>query len=77
MSKNKQSCPKCQSKNVIPIMYGDPTLETLEKSAAGKLAIGGCCVNDQSPKWHCQDCEHEFGQYMLSTDDLGEGGKTA
>lgn len=23
--------------------------------------IGGCCVTDNDPKWHCLACGHEFG----------------
>jgi hypothetical protein len=50
-------CPSCQSANVVPILYGEP---------AGKpgpeVHVGGCCVClGVSPKWHCKDCQHEFG----------------
>ena len=69
MSKKHPHCPQCQSKKVVPILYGMPTMEAVEESEAGKLFIGGCCIGDESPKWHCQDCEHEFGKH-LSTEEL-------
>jgi len=46
---------------VIPIIYGLPTEEAAEEAKEGKFALGGCCVSDDSPQWHCRDCEHEWG----------------
>jgi len=66
MSKKRPHCPQCQSKKVIPILYGMPTMEAVEASEAGKLFIGGCCIDADSPDWHCQGCEHEFGRLLGS-----------
>ena len=27
---------------------------------AGKIAIGGCCRDEDSPLWKCADCKHDF-----------------
>lgn len=35
-------CPKCKSKNIIPIVYGYPSSELFELSAQGKVKLGGC-----------------------------------
>jgi hypothetical protein len=70
MSSKRTPCPKCQSKKIVPIQYGKPTMATLDKSEAGKLVLGGCCVNEESAKWYCLDCEHEFGQYWDPLKDL-------
>jgi hypothetical protein len=70
MPSKRTPCPKCQSKKIVPIQYGEPTMATLDKSAAGKLVLGGCCVTEESTKWYCMDCEHEFGQYWDPIKDL-------
>ena len=51
-------------------MYGMPTHEAWEEAKQGKFVIGGCCVSDDSPKWHCQACGYEFGKYLASVEDL-------
>ncbi len=65
MSRNegcrKPPCPKCGSPDVIPIMYGLPSEEAAEEARQGKIALGGCCISDDSPRWHCRDCEPEWG----------------
>lgn len=70
MTQRRPPCPLCLSKDILRIQYGMPSDETLEKSSAGKLVLGGCCISDQSPKWYCQACEHEFGKFMPSDEDV-------
>lgn len=53
-------CPKCKSKQVIPIQYGLPTLEQVQMARKGKLKDGGCEVEMGSPDWHCKNCRHEW-----------------
>lgn len=62
---NKMSCPKCNSTNVIPIIYGYPTPELFEDSDNDKCILGGCCIavnEDESSlkKNHCKDCNFEW-----------------
>jgi len=66
MSKKKPTCPQCQSKKVIPIIYGMPTEETFNEADAGKFVLGGCCINEESPEWHCTDCLCEFSTVLKS-----------
>ncbi len=68
MEKN-QKCPKCGSNNTVPIMYGMPPYELLEKEEIHEVILGGCIVHDESPCWHCKDCEHYWGKY---SDYLGK-----
>jgi len=58
------TCPECRSSNVVPIMYGEPTEEGLEEARQGKHVLGGCCIRDDSPIWHCRDCEHNWGDVV-------------
>lgn len=70
MPNRRPRCPKCLSKTIVPIMYGLPTEKAFLESQQGKLVLGGCCISDESPKWHCKACEHEFGKEMPSFEDL-------
>ncbi len=45
-------------------------MATLDKCEAGKLVLGGCCITDESAKWYCLDCEHEYGKYWDNIKDL-------
>ena len=56
-------CPACTSLDVVPIAYGLPGRDMEEDEEAGKLVLGGCCVNlNSSPAWHCRACDKEFGR---------------
>jgi hypothetical protein len=65
-------CPRCNSTKVIPIMYGDPVPEAWEAAERGELQLGGCCVEDGMPIWHCTKCGHEFGKLKLDENLKGE-----
>lgn len=30
----------------------------------GKVKLGGCCISDDSPKYHCTDCGKEWGKML-------------
>jgi len=59
---NYKKCPKCGSENVIPIAYGLPGPELFKKAEAGKVKLGGCCIEDNFPEYYCNDCEHEWNK---------------
>jgi hypothetical protein len=56
-------CPKCKKSNVIPIFYGYPGAITKKKAELGKVKLGSSSVSKNSPKWHCKDCENNWGVY--------------
>jgi len=58
-----KKCPKCGSDSIAEILYGLPAYdEQMERDLeAGKIVLGGCCIFDDSPRWHCNKCEHEWG----------------
>ena len=55
-------CPKCNSKNIIPIIYGFYYFKSdiYEKARQGKVELGGCCMNPDRI-FSCKECKHEFG----------------
>ena len=63
-SKQNPPCPSCNSKNICPIFWGYPAdMEWyLEALAKEEIALGGCIVSDNDPKWECNDCKHRWGK---------------
>ena len=55
-------CPQCGSEDVIGIVYGYPTEETLERAEAGEVRLGGCVVGCCDPNMYCKDCGYEWLQ---------------
>ena len=53
-------CLLCESRSVAKIAYGYPGREMLEDLDRGRIVLGGCCVTENDPEWHCKDCEHEW-----------------
>jgi hypothetical protein len=53
-------CPRCGSRDVLPIVYGLPGPELTEESIAGRVALGGCLVGPESPDRMCQNCRHKW-----------------
>lgn len=54
-------CPECDAgKNVIPIVYGKPGRELIEREERGEVKLGGCCVTNESARYHCRDCDLDF-----------------
>ena len=51
-------CPRCGGEDTAPIMYGMPTFDDeLEQAIADhKIVLGGCCISDADPKYHCFQC---------------------
>ena len=58
--KYKAVCPNCKSNNVVPIAYGYPGPEMIDELKEGKIHIGGCMIEEDSPDFHCNDCEREW-----------------
>jgi len=63
MSDDFPACPSCGSKRVARILYGlpDDTPELLSEIKVGKATLGGCCIDDNDPKWKCHDCLLKWG----------------
>jgi hypothetical protein len=61
-SYKKNKCPYCNSKDVAKILYGLPSFsKKLEKELeSGKLVLGGCCISEDSPLFHCNKCTKEW-----------------
>jgi molybdenum cofactor cytidylyltransferase len=53
-------CPNCDSNDVAMIVCGYPDLELIHQAGDRRLKLGGCCVTEDAPEWHCWKCEQEW-----------------
>ena len=53
-------CPRCNSDEVIPIVYGVPAPDIIEESRAGRVALGGNVAWPEAPEWRCVVCGLEW-----------------
>ncbi len=57
--KYKAVCPSCKSNNVVPIAYGLPGFEMREDAIKGKIHLDGGMIEEDSPDFYCNECEHK------------------
>ncbi len=57
-------CPSCKSKNVAKYLHGMPAFsKKLERELKqGKIKLGGCCISDDSTRFHCNDCGKDWSK---------------
>ena len=62
-------CPKCDSTEVIRIIYGLPAdrEEAMKADREGKIKLGGCIVGEESPNFTCKSCGKEWLTLYLET----------
>lgn len=75
-SRKPRKCPSCGSGRIARIFYGLPDFspELRADLDAGRIALGGCCISDDDPKWQCLECES--GIYKKDAEPSGEESAT-
>ena len=53
-------CPKCKDTKLIPIEYGYPSYQLLEKADRGEVYLGGCTVSPFDPCFYCKKCHLKY-----------------
>ena len=55
-------CPKCKSKKIARIIYGEPSMNKAmrEQLKEGSLILGGCDYDKKMPSRHCNACQYEW-----------------
>lgn len=67
------TCPKCNSLCVVPIIYGKPTSSLSEAAAMGLVVLGGCVMDDSQANAQCRRCQFAWLRReadRLSRDDF-------
>jgi len=61
-SDEEKKCPRCESTEVIPIIYGLPAdrEKAMKADREGKIRLGGCIVGEESPNFTCKSCGKEW-----------------
>lgn len=54
-----RKCPSCGKSPVATILYGLPAYddEMQQQIDSGLIKLGGCCVMESDPAWHCTHCD--------------------
>lgn len=60
--KKPEKCPRCGSKSIAKILYGEPRYseELKKKLATGKITLGGCCQVVGGPFMNVMIVTHLF-----------------
>lgn len=62
-AKKPPACPDCKKTDAaVPIVYGEPTEEGMDREKRGEIVQGGCRVTDNDPRWACRACAHRWGR---------------
>ena len=72
----KLVCPNGHHAGRVPILYGYPSIETMEAMKRGDpdLVIGGCVVTGDDPEWACRECgEPLVPEVSREVSGAGEG----
>jgi rubredoxin len=68
VSKEHPKCPSCGADKTAIIIYGLPDYEAIhEIYSKDEYTVGGCDFEEDSPKWFCNSCRHEWGESSVST----------
>lgn len=58
--KSKKICPYGHKNNIVPIVYGLPTIKIQKRANKGKIELSGCIITDCDPKWYCKEHKIRF-----------------
>ena len=63
-----RSAPECENcgEMMSPIVYGYPSISTIRDVKRGKIALGGCIIRGDNPRWVCPDnCAEDIAEEEL------------
>ncbi len=70
----KKQCPRCKALiEPMPILYGLPGPEMVLGAQAGKIRLGGCIVEPESPDYVCPECDAALPWVRQPGDEGAEG----
>lgn len=65
MTENTPDCPGCQSDDVVEIIYGYPTSQTMDRADQNEIELGGCVFLGDG-----RDLDFKFNSCGLSFHDI-------
>jgi hypothetical protein len=55
-----ERCSRCDSEDVVCVVYGYPSEEMVERSLRGDVVLGGSTVFPEASNCACQQCGHKW-----------------
>ena len=51
-------CPACGSRQLVPVVYGEPMPELEQRARKKEVALGGCELfgDERDARWRCLSC---------------------
>jgi len=43
------TCPKCGAATLVPVVFGFPGPDMFDDADAGRIVLGGCCIDESDP----------------------------
>ena len=67
--KEKLTCPFCESDNILHFVYGLLSFRSKKnkKEFDKDNIIGGCFIEKDSPAFHCDNSDRNFGKWLSNT----------
>jgi hypothetical protein len=56
----RSRCPNCRAQTLVHLVYGYPGPVTMMEADEGRIALGGCLVTDDDPRYRCQSCRSDI-----------------
>jgi hypothetical protein len=53
-------CPRCGSASIVPLLFGLPSSDAVNRAESGEFALGGCVVGFGDPGTACRTCDHRW-----------------
>ena len=66
-----RDCPTCRSPRLARIIYGFVDVSELAADLeSGRIVLGGCAVSKSSPRWRCNTCGREGGDFAAEYEHI-------
>jgi hypothetical protein len=64
----RSRCPNCGKQALIHMRYGYPGAVLMHHADQGLVALGGCVITGDDPRYRCQNCRSDIwrdGRFRL------------
>jgi hypothetical protein len=54
------TCPTCKKAKLVPLIFGLPGMDLMEREARREVVLGGCVSSEFPPELECLGCAARF-----------------
>lgn len=62
---NKSFCPSCKKREGVPLVWGFPNDDVLQRASRREVILSGTVINDQNVNRQCRCCGHSWRSALL------------